>query len=234
MQKKKSKFWLFIFSFIPGAGEMYMGFMKMGISLMLGFGLLVMIVGITNLGFLSVFPTVMYVYSFFHAHNLRSLDDERFYGMQDQYLFGMDSLDDIEMVKKKLTGGYRKIVAAILIFIGVVMLWQRVFSLLCDIFGWDNQYLSAVFYFVRDDIPRIIIGIAVIWCGIAMIRGKKVDVVAEGQPEVVNTENFVITDNTLKGEGYYAAADNVESGNGNGSGNNGQPGEFDRSNVDRS
>lgn len=28
MQKQKRGFWLFIFSLIPGAGEMYMGFKK--------------------------------------------------------------------------------------------------------------------------------------------------------------------------------------------------------------
>ena len=34
MQKQKRGFWLFIFSLIPGAGEMYMGFKKQGISIM--------------------------------------------------------------------------------------------------------------------------------------------------------------------------------------------------------
>ena len=33
-QQKKNKFFTFMFSFIPGAAEMYMGFMKQGISLM--------------------------------------------------------------------------------------------------------------------------------------------------------------------------------------------------------
>ena len=34
MTHKKSSFWRFLFSLIPGAGEMYMGFLKMGTSLM--------------------------------------------------------------------------------------------------------------------------------------------------------------------------------------------------------
>ena len=42
MTKKKSGFWTFIFSLLPGAAEMYMGFMKMGVSLMgLFFGLFI-------------------------------------------------------------------------------------------------------------------------------------------------------------------------------------------------
>lgn len=37
MKKQKHGFWVFIFSLIPGAGEMYMGFKKQGISIMLLF-----------------------------------------------------------------------------------------------------------------------------------------------------------------------------------------------------
>ena len=36
MKKQKHGFWVFIFSLIPGAGEMYMGFKKQGISIVLG------------------------------------------------------------------------------------------------------------------------------------------------------------------------------------------------------
>lgn len=173
MQRKKSRFWLFIFSFIPGAGEMYMGFMRMGLSLMLGFMILVAIVGYTNLGVLSVFPIALYIYSFFHANNLGSLDDITFHNIEDQYLFGFDG---IENMKVKLEGRNRKIAAVILIILGVIMLWQVVFNLLCDIFGWDNVFLSAIYYFVRDELPKTIVGIAVIWAGLALIRGKRIEI----------------------------------------------------------
>lgn len=173
MQRKKSRFWLFLFSFIPGAGEMYMGFMKMGLSLMLGFMILVAIVGYTNLGVLAVFPVAMYIYSFFHANNLSSLDDVTFHNIEDQYLFGFDG---IEHMNVKLNGRNRKVAAVILIVLGVMMLWQVIFNLLCDIFGWDNRFLSAIYYFVRDDLPRAVVGIAVIWAGLALIRGKRIGV----------------------------------------------------------
>lgn len=173
MQRKKSRFWLFLFSFMPGAGEMYMGFMKMGISLMLGFMILVAIVGYTNLGVLAVFPVAMYIYSFFHANNLSSLDDVTFHNIEDQYLFGFDG---IEHMNVKLNGRNRKIAAVILIVLGVMMLWQVIFNLLCDIFGWDNRFLSAIYYFVRDDLPRAVVGIGVIWAGLALIRGKRIGI----------------------------------------------------------
>ncbi len=37
MINKKSKFLTFVFSMLPGAGHMYMGFMNMGVSFMSAF-----------------------------------------------------------------------------------------------------------------------------------------------------------------------------------------------------
>ena len=171
MQRKNSRFLVFLLSFIPGAGEMYMGFMKMGLSLMMGFMVLAAVVGITNLGALAIFPFALYAYSFFHANNLATLDDRMFHSIRDEYLFGFGEFDNW---KFKLEGRNRKIAAVILIVLGVMMLWQVVFNLLCDIFGWDNWFLSAVYYFVRDDLPRAVVGIGVIWAGFALIRGKRI------------------------------------------------------------
>lgn len=171
MQRKKSRFLVFLLSFIPGAGEMYMGFMKMGLSLMLGFMILAAIVGLTNLGALAVFPFAMYAYSFFHANNLATLDDRVFHSIRDEYLFGIGGFDNMKL---RLEGRNRKVAAGILIVLGVMMLWQVVFNLLCDIFGWDNWFLSTVYYFVRDELPRAVVGIGVIWIGLAMIRGKRI------------------------------------------------------------
>ena len=175
MQRKKSKFWLFVFSFMPGAGQMYMGFMKMGIGLMFIFITMIAVISYFNLGFLTAFPFVIYFYSFFHAHNLGSMDDLAFNAVEDSYLFGLDSLGDMEYLKEKLTGKNKKIVAAALVVIGVMMLWHAVFDLLFDIFGWDAQYLRVVYFFMRDDLPRFLVGIIIIWIGVVMIRGKKVD-----------------------------------------------------------
>ena len=52
MTHKKSSFWRFLFSLIPGAGEMYMGFLKMGTSLMALFILLIFVPA--SLGFCPI------------------------------------------------------------------------------------------------------------------------------------------------------------------------------------
>lgn len=181
MQSKKSRFWLFIWSLLPGAGEMYLGFMKMGLSLMLGFMGLIAIVAITNIGALAIFPVTMWFYSFFHANNLASMDAQAFCMVKDEYLFGLDGLDNMEKLNAKINGKKKKMIAIVLILIGVIMLWQEIFSLLIDIFGWDNYFLSQVYSFVRYDLPRFVVGIAIIWAGVVMIRGKKEDIVLEEQ-----------------------------------------------------
>lgn len=50
MTKKKSGFLTFCFSLMPGAGEMYMGFMKQGVSIMAFFWLLIFFGGIFQYG----------------------------------------------------------------------------------------------------------------------------------------------------------------------------------------
>ncbi len=173
MKKKKSKFWLFVFSFWPGAGHMYLGFMKMGVSLMLGFLLSIAVVSITSIGVLAVFPITLYIYSFFHANNIGGLDDEQFAAMEDAYLFGLDGMnfDRFRLERKN-----RKILAVVLIVLGICMLWNVGFDLLRDYVGWDNPVMKAIYYTVRDEIPRCVIAIAVIWFGTVLLRGKKIAV----------------------------------------------------------
>ena len=50
MTNKKNAFWRFIFSLMPGAGEMYMGFLKMGVSIMGLFLLIAFIASSLGLG----------------------------------------------------------------------------------------------------------------------------------------------------------------------------------------
>ncbi len=211
MQRKKSRFWLFMWSLIPGAGDMYLGFMKMGISLMLGFMALIALTGLTNIGALAVFPIAMWFYSFFHANNLAGLDEHTFMAVEDRFLFGLDEWNTIEKLGAHMTGKKKTVVAAAFILIGVATLWQAVFNLLCDIFGWDNSVLSQIYYFMRDDLPRFVVGIAIIWAGLLMIRGKKAEMIVEddmpvqyGAPE----RQVYVTQNAQQDTVADAADDN--------------------------
>ena len=105
MQKQKRGFLLFICSLIPGAGEMYMGFFKQGISIMTLFWALVAIAGGLNISSLVIFLPVVWFYSFFHVHNLKKLPEEEFYAVEDNYILNLDRI--FPKFRKACTKAYK-------------------------------------------------------------------------------------------------------------------------------
>ena len=127
MKKQKHGFWVFIFSLIPGAGEMYMGFKKQGISIMLLFWGSIALASITGLVWLAMFLPVICFYSFFNVHNLKSLSEEEFYSVEDNYILHMDQLSgDMGKFLQK----HQSAAAWVLILLGICILWSRFTSLL--------------------------------------------------------------------------------------------------------
>lgn len=198
MKNKKNRFWSFVFSLCPGAGHMYMGFMKMGLSFLLGFMISIALVSLTGLDVLAVIPIVIYIYAFFHANNIASLNDEQFYALEDEYLLGFDS---IGAARFQLDRKSRGIAAAVLILIGISMLWNVGFGMLWNYVGHDNPVLRLIYYTMRDDVPRILIAIAIIWFGTMLLRGKKVSEEENTQEPVKRIEqNDCNVSNTENGQ----------------------------------
>ena len=112
--KKKSKFLTFCFSMMPGAAQMYMGFMKMGTSLMFLFFLIIILAMWLNQGAIAACCVIVWFYSFFQANHLAGLGDEDFDAVDDRFLFGMESLPGMERFVKE----HNKWIAVLLIFAG--------------------------------------------------------------------------------------------------------------------
>ena len=106
----------------------------------------------------------------FHANNIGGLDDESFAAMEDVYLFGLDGIGNRQV---KIDQKGKKAVAVVFIVIGLYMLWNVAFEVLRGFLGWENPVLKAVYYIMRDDVPRVVIAIAIIWFGTVLLRGKK-------------------------------------------------------------
>ena len=82
--RKKNSFWTFIFSLVPGAAQMYMGFLKSGISIMILFIIPLMFSAMMYGGdYLSLISAVVYAVGFFHARNLATAPDEEFETLED-------------------------------------------------------------------------------------------------------------------------------------------------------
>ena len=164
---KKSSFLVFIFAFIPGAAQMYLGYMKRGTSLMLAFALNIAIAAFFNLPFLTILLPIIWFYAFFDAFNLNGLTYEQRLYTEDKFLFHLDSAlekDWIRLMKQRhlLFGG-------ILLAVGVFMIYN---SLLRH-FLWE---LSDRFPFLGrllDSLPTLVIAVVIIYLGIRLLVGGK-------------------------------------------------------------
>ena len=167
MQKQKRGFWLFIFSLIPGAGEMYMGFKKQGISIMFLFWGVFSIGAFTGIDWLVFLIPIIWCYRFFIVHNLKSLSEEEFYSIEDSYVLHMDELaGDISSLLKH----HGKITAILLIFLGASILWNTLVDFLYMILP---GYLADVIGRFTYHLPQLVIAAAIIFAGIYILTRKK-------------------------------------------------------------
>ena len=166
MQKQKKGFLLFISSLIPGAGEMYMGFFKQGISIMTLFWAIIAIAGGLNISSLVIFLPVLWFYSFFHVHNLKELPEEEFYAIEDNYILHLDRIfqNNIRLSQKHI-----KIAAILLIVFGVAVFWNGFRDLL---FWILPNSLAIIIQDIMYQIPSVIIGILIIVAGYQLLTGK--------------------------------------------------------------
>ncbi len=167
MKKQKNKFFTFLFSLLPGAGEMYMGFMKMGVSLMGIFFLTCAVSIFLQIEVLMFIAAVVWFYSFFHAHNLAGMPIDKFEQLEDIYLIpemNEEMTDKIKSVK------FKNWISVVLIVVGFVLLWQSFSPMIQNIAPIKVQILISNLSFYG---PKMVAGIVVIVLGISMIRGKK-------------------------------------------------------------
>lgn len=168
MRRKKNGFFTFIWSFIPGAAEMYNGFMKGGLSLMMVFAASIIIPSVLYISdvFMLV-PILVWFYAFFHARNMAACTAEEISQMEDDFIW--DSFGD--GTKTKIASPtLRRWGAAVLIVIGASLLWNNFSGFLMNLV--PEQYL----YFVGsmlDSIPQFAFAILIIAVGVALIVGKK-------------------------------------------------------------
>ena len=130
MRRQRKGFLTWIASLIPGAGELYMGFEKQGVSLMILFWGSVALIAMLGMGWPIFLLPVIWFYSFFHVHNLKTMNPEEFYMVEDRYLLHMDELaKEFRSDKKGFFQSYRSIITILIILIGATLLWDGISSL---------------------------------------------------------------------------------------------------------
>lgn len=193
--RQKGKFLTFCFALFPGAGHMYLGFMKMGVSLMVLFWGIMGVAILINLGVLMFILPVIWSYSFFDTLNKNSMDPEEFYQLEDRYLFDMEFAEMFPLLKKKKS----IVLAAVFIVIGLAMLASNFMSLLSAILPWGLYWrLETLFQYL----PRICIALVIIWIGVRMIRNKQIEIEQQPKEKVfVKTQTYQSENTQKEGEG---------------------------------
>ena len=167
---KKNGILTFLFAFVPGAGQMYQGYMKRGLSLITLFFLCIM-AGML-LEPLVLTALIVWMYSFFDTFNLRA-----------QFIAGTAPADDylvhFNTKDARLTLFFRdshKLVGWALIALGAMVAYQNIIMrVLGDVmwrWGQNSPFFRAV-YLMLDELPEVVVCVALIVCGVWLGRGPK-------------------------------------------------------------
>ena len=159
---KKNAFLTFIFACIPGAGQMYYGYMKRGTSLLVYFCLFIMLGAIISP--LVVGVAVVYMFSFFDTYDLiRYLvaGDPK----PDGFLLPPDWQNQLGGAKTKMTPKMNKIIGWCLLLTGAYVMYDRViWPIVESIFVQLGIHWSMI-YAINDVIPSIVVAVLLIAFG---------------------------------------------------------------------
>ena len=161
----------FIFAFCPGAGQMYQGYMKRGLSLITMFCLFV-VIGVSTLQVLTIGCAIVWMYSFFDTFNLRAQIGAGT-APEDDYLVHINWKDqrmqEFMMDSHKLLGWG-------LIALGALVAYQNILmNTLGDIvwrWGQSSPFFRAL-YLMMDQLPEVVVCVALIVCGIWLVKGPR-------------------------------------------------------------
>ena len=173
----KNGFLLFIASCLSGCGQMYQGYMKRGVSLLLAFCLVLFASTYFFLGTLALFLPVIWLYAFFDSYALRSQLSAGT-APKDAFLFGLSDMDSKRL--GALLHKRHSLIGWVLVAVGVYMLYDMLMGQLSGLFfGWFGEWLDSL---LRYGLPRGVITVLVILLGLWFIRGPKAKAPIEDIP----------------------------------------------------
>jgi hypothetical protein len=169
---KKNAFLTFICACVPGCGQMYLGYMKRGTSLLLWFiasiaipQILASLTSIYTITLLCLLAFVSWAYSFFDTFNLRNLLPQQQAAMKDEFLPGGDWFT---RKNKPSFKGYA-IAGWFLIALGVIFIFNILWD---DLYRFIWNYSTTLAQLLLRA-PALLVGVIVIIIGIVMLRGHK-------------------------------------------------------------
>ncbi len=167
----------FLFAFIPGAGQMYQGYMKRGLSLILMCCAICMVAALISPA--AFFLIVVWMYSFFDTFNLRAQIAVNT-APEDDYLVHFNPKD--KRLVQMMLDSHKLVGWALIVFGGLIAYENILMNALNDLmwrWGKDNPFFRA-FYLVMDQLPQVVVCVVLIICGIWLVKGPKAGKKPEG------------------------------------------------------
>ncbi len=163
----KNGIFTFLFAFIPGAGQMYQGYMKRGLSLISMFCVGILAACIIE-PLIALLP-IVWMYSFFDTFNLRSQLGAGT-APADDYMIHIES--DVQL--KKLLSKSHTLVGWVLVALGVYVLYDSfLMSMLRNLYWRYESVVFGTVYRFCENLPTLFLCIALIGVGIRLVRGPK-------------------------------------------------------------
>jgi len=165
---KKNGFFTFIFSFIPGAGQMYQEYMKRGLSIMILSGIFLALAAMIGSPIFIIPILVICAYSFFDTYHIRNMTEEKIKEFKDEYIWNENTLG-LSIDKSKLNNN-RKIIGYILIIVGIYVLFDSVFLRM----AWqlEIEWLSILCAMLSRYTPTVAASLVAVFAGFKLITPK--------------------------------------------------------------
>jgi hypothetical protein len=167
---RKSSFLTFMFAFMPGAGQMYLGLMKKGASIMALFVGTICVVGFLNLEVLLFAVPVIWFYSFFDAINYNNMPYEKKVLIEDSSIVDFNMLSD--KYHKASSGNNNVILGAFFVVFGVYIVFNKVVQPVLREFVEFSPLLERMI----NNLPTLFIAFAIIILGLRLVNNKKSEI----------------------------------------------------------
>mgnify|MGYP000852953065 CR=1 FL=1 len=160
--KKKNSLLTFLCALVPGAGQMYLGLLKKGCSIMLAFTIDVAVTTIIPL--FAIFLPVIWFYAFFDTFSLRSMTEEERRAQEQKFLVDADGVlgkDWRAILQKRHT-----VIGIACILFGAYLLFDNFISpILYRIFD------TNIIYGIVHSIPTFVVSALIILLGVYLVKG---------------------------------------------------------------
>lgn len=181
-RQTKNKFLTFFFALLPGAGQMYHGLMRRGISIMFLFCGVIALATVTYMPVIAVLTPIIWFYSFFDAVNRMNMSVEELKMLEDNYLFydqtpkmpgkiAQNSTFQKIFKERHFIIGWTLIALAVWIFLNLLFrggYWPG--SMWYDLVG---EHAYRAIRNILDLIPSLLIPVICIVIGVKLITGER-------------------------------------------------------------